>query len=93
MRIGLSAKRFPRSRRLKNRLRNIVSPQCVFIHMTQSDSQVPTTSSNGVRVGYTRVSTVVQTLDQRGLALHLRSERGLPMRAVPASTASSAVVP
>jgi DNA invertase Pin-like site-specific DNA recombinase len=37
--------------------------------MTQSDSQVPTTPSDGVRVGYTRVSTVAQTLDQQNAAL------------------------
>jgi DNA invertase Pin-like site-specific DNA recombinase len=37
--------------------------------MAQSDSQVPTTSSKGVRVGYTRVSTVTQTLDQQNAAL------------------------
>jgi DNA invertase Pin-like site-specific DNA recombinase len=36
--------------------------------MAQSDSQVPTTSSKGVRVGYTRVSTVTQTLDQQNAA-------------------------
>ena len=37
--------------------------------MTESDSQAPSTSSNGVRVGYTRVSTVAQTLDQQNTAL------------------------
>ena len=69
MRIGPSAKRFPRSRCLKNRLRNIVSPQCVYIHVTQPDPHVTAPSSGGVRVGYTRVSTVAQTLDQQNAAL------------------------
>lgn len=37
--------------------------------MTQGDSHVPAPSSNGARVGYTRVSTVAQTLDQQNAAL------------------------
>src|SRR5271168_4133335 len=37
--------------------------------MTQGDSHVPALSSNGARVGYTRVSTVAQTLDQQNDAL------------------------
>ena len=37
--------------------------------MTQRDSHVPARSSDGARVGYTRVSTVAQTLEQQNAAL------------------------
>jgi hypothetical protein len=37
--------------------------------MTQQVSRVPTTSGGGARVGYTRVSTVAQTLEQQNAAL------------------------
>ena len=37
--------------------------------MRQQDSHVPTASGDGARVGYTRVSTVAQTLDQQNAAL------------------------
>ena len=37
--------------------------------MTQQDSRGPTASGDGARVGYTRVSTVAQTLEQQNAAL------------------------
>jgi DNA invertase Pin-like site-specific DNA recombinase len=37
--------------------------------MTQQDSRVPTASGDGARVGYTRVSTVAQTLEQQNAPL------------------------
>src|SRR5262249_39562713 len=43
--------------------------QSVYVHMTQRDSHVTAPSSDGVRVGYTRISTVAQTLDQQNAAL------------------------
>lgn len=37
--------------------------------MTLNDSSPATTPSTGARVGYTRVSTVAQTLEQQNVAL------------------------
>ena len=41
--------------------------------MTQRDSHVPAASGDKARVGYTRVSTVAQTLDQQNAALNAAS--------------------
>jgi DNA invertase Pin-like site-specific DNA recombinase len=37
--------------------------------MTQTDSHAATSTGGGVRVGYVRLSTIAQTLDQQNAAL------------------------
>jgi len=51
------------------RRRNICLACSVELIVRQGDSQGVTASSRGARVGYTRVSTVAQTLDQQNAAL------------------------
>jgi len=51
------------------RLRNKCLAICAEPLVRQPDSDAPTVSVSGARVGYTRVSTVAQTLEQQDAAL------------------------